>query len=498
VICLLNVQNTAYTGTLVAGRRHLSNRKEAEVSYIRMRKHYLHLPYLVLGTLEFLLLFASFYIVQNIQLLLKVIPESTIVSDPIVALTYAFLLSCGSLAMGVYLALMREGFVAMFFRTLVAYCFLGALALTLLSYIWPLFNLGGSNLFWAVMVSTGLTLVTRRLFSKLVDSDQLSRRVLVLGTGKSAQQLQLDYEKNRRGLSIRVIAYMGPADAAIAPRHCLEQPTDLLRFCTENRISEIVVAQQERRRSDGAHFPMNELIGCKLKGIEVTNALSFYERELKQIKLDILQPSWIVFSDGFHVSRARDLAKRVFDLGISLLLAGVLLPAVAIAALLVFLETGRPILYSQVRVGKDGRLFNIYKLRSMRQDAERGGRAVWAKANDSRVTKVGAFIRNTRLDEIPQLWNVLKGEMSFVGPRPERPEFVDQLNSEIPFYAHRHAVKPGLMGWAQLNYPYGASVEDAKGKLEYDLYYTKNQSFIMDLLIMIQTVEVVLLGKGVH
>jgi len=165
---------------------------------------------------------------------------------------------------------------------------------------------------------------------------------------------------------------------------------------------------------------------------------------------------------------------------------------------LVFLETGRPILYSQVRVGKDGRLFNIYKLRSMRQDAERGGRAVWAKANDSRVTKVGAFIRNTRLDEIPQLWNVLKGEMSFVGPRPERPEFVDQLNSEIPFYVHRHAVKPGLMGWAQLNYPYGASVEDAKGKLEYDLYYTKNQSVIMDLLIMIQTVEVVLLGKGVH
>ena len=468
------------------------------MSYICIRKHYLYLPFLILGSLEFVFLFASLYIVQQIQFLLNVTPGSAVASGPLVAFIYAFLLSCGSLAMGVYLAMMREGFLAMFFRILVAYCFLGALALTAVAFVWPSFNLGGTNLFWVVMVSTGMTLVTRRVFSKLVDSDQLSRRVLVLGTGDSARQLQRDYERNRRSLSIRVVAYMGPADAEVAPRHCLAQPDDLLRFCSENRISEIIVAQQERRHSDGARFPMNELIGCKLKGIEVTNAVAFYERELKQIKLDILQPSWIVFSDGFHVSRARDLAKRFFDLGISLLLAGVLLPVVAIAALLVFLETGRPILYSQVRVGKDGRLFNIYKLRSMRQDAERGGRAVWAKANDSRVTKVGAFIRNTRLDEIPQLWNVLKGEMSFVGPRPERPEFVDQLNSEIPFYVHRHAVKPGLMGWAQLNYPYGASVEDAKGKLEYDLYYTKNQSVIMDLLIMIQTVEVVLLGKGVH
>ncbi|WP_320826516.1 TIGR03013 family XrtA/PEP-CTERM system glycosyltransferase [Reinekea sp.] len=468
------------------------------MSYIRIRKLYLYLPFLVLGALEFFLLFVSLHLVQEVQLFLNVLPESTISSDPLIALVYALLLSGGSLSMGVYLAMMREGFLAMFFRILVAYCFLGALAVSILALAWPGISLGGTNLFWVVMLSSALTLVTRQVFGKLVDADQFSRRVLVLGTGESAGQLQRDYQRNRRSLSIRVMAYVGPVDAAIAARHCLAQPDDLLTFCSQNNITEIIVAQQDRRRSDGDHFPVTELIYCKLRGIKVTNALSFYERELGQIKLDILRPSWIVFSDGFHVARARDIAKRCFDLGVSLLLVGVLLPPLALAALLVFLETGRPILYSQVRVGRDGRRFNIYKLRSMRQDAEQGGKAVWAQANDARVTKVGAFIRNTRLDEIPQLWNVLKGDMSFVGPRPERPEFVDQLNSAIPFYAHRHAVKPGLMGWAQLNYPYGASVEDAKGKLEYDLYYTKNQSFIMDLLIMIQTVEVVLLGKGVH
>jgi len=468
------------------------------VSYIRIRKHYLHVPYLVLGSFEFILLFLSFYVVQNIQQVLDVVPEARISLNPALALTYAALLSCGSLAMGVYLALMREGFFAMFFRTLVAYCFLGSIAITCLSFVWPIFNLGGSNLFWVVIVSTGMTLTARQLFSRLVDSDQLARRVLVLGTGESARQLQIDYEKNRRSLSIRVMGFVGSATESVDANHCLGQPKDWLAFCLENRITEIIVAQQERRRTDSGDFPLDDLIRCKLGGVDVVNAVSFYERELNQVKLDILQPSWIIFSDGFRVSRSRDFAKRLFDLAISLLLAVILLPAITLAALLVLIETGRPILYSQTRVGKDGKPFKIYKIRSMRQDAEKGGKAVWAKANDSRVTRVGAFIRNTRLDEIPQLWNVLKGDMSFVGPRPERPEFVEQLNEEIPFYAHRHAVKPGLMGWAQLNYPYGASVKDAKGKLEYDLYYTKNHSFIMDLLIMIQTVEVVLLGKGVH
>src|SRR5690554_2507213 len=183
---------------------------------------------------------------------------------------------------------------------------------------------------------------------------------------------------------------------------------------------------------------------------------------------------------------------------ISLTLLAVMIPFIILTAIAVFLETGRPILYSQTRVGMLGKEFRIYKFRSMRQDAEKDGQARWASANDNRVTRVGAFIRNTRLDELPQIYNVIKGEMSIVGPRPERPEFVTELKEKIPFYDTRHYVKPGLMGWAQLKYPYGASVEDARGKLEYDLYYSKNHSLLMDFLIMIQTVEVILLGKGVR
>ena len=460
------------------------------MSYIRVRKHYVHVPYLVLGLIEFFLLFMSFSVVEGIQERFQIVSEARITSAVLPSLAYAFLLSCCSLAMGVYLALMQEGFWAMFFRTLVAYCFLGSISITFLSLIWPSMSLGSSNLLWLIMVSTGLAMIARRVFAGIIDSDQLSRRVLVLGTGQSAAELQTDYEKHRRSLSVRVLGYVGSKGEAISDKDCIDVPTDWVAFCQQNRISEIIVAKQQRRQSDAGSFPLNDLIDCKLAGIDVVNAVTFYERELTQIKLNLVQPSWIIFSEGFKVSYSRDLTKRLFDLTISVLLAAILLPFVSLAALLVFLETGRPILYSQTRVGKDGKPFKIYKIRSMTQDAEKGGKAVWASANDSRITRVGAFIRNTRLDEIPQLWNVLKGDMSFVGPRPERPEFVTDLNEQIPFYAHRHVVKPGLMGWAQLNYPYGASVEDARGKLEYDLYYTKNHSIVMDLLIMIQAVSV--------
>jgi sugar transferase (PEP-CTERM system associated) len=263
-------------------------------------------------------------------------------------------------------------------------------------------------------------------------------------------------------------------------------------------VSEIVIAAQERRQAQGGFLPMAGLMECKLRGITVTSGVDFYERELKKAKLDMLHPSWILFSEGFSASRSRAFAKRFVDLALSLTLLAIMSPFIILTAIAVFLETGRPVLYSQQRIGLLGKEFRIYKFRSMRQDAEKDGKARWASANDNRITRVGGFIRNTRLDELPQIYNVIKGEMSFVGPRPERPEFVSELKEKIPFYDTRHYVKPGLMGWAQLKYPYGASVEDAKGKLEYDLYYSKNHSLLMDILILIQTVEVVLLGKGVR
>ena len=286
-------------------------------------------------------------------------------------------------------------------------------------------------------------------------------------------------------------------DIKVDPSLIQPVPDNWRDYTREHQISEVVVAPDERRRSHGGGFPLEALLDCKLDGVVVNDVLSFCERELSKVEVDLLHPGWMLFSDGFRYSRSRDFVKRAFDITVSIILLVILWPLMLLTALAVYLETGRPLIYSQERVGLNSKPFRIYKFRSMRQDAEKDG-AVWAQKNDSRVTRVGAFIRNTRLDELPQLYNVIRGDMSFVGPRPERPEFVKELSEKIPFYDTRHRVKPGLMGWAQLKYPYGASQEDAKGKLRYDLYYMKNHSFLMDLLIMIQTVEVVLLGKGVR
>jgi sugar transferase (PEP-CTERM system associated) len=342
-------------------------------------------------------------------------------------------------------------------------------------------------------------ILLRLAFLRIVDLEQVVRRVVILGAGDFAASLLDEYERNMRALGVRIIGCIADNPSSkIAEEKILPTPYDFYGFCRQHKVSEIVIAQQERRRAEGGWLPVPELMECKLRGIAITSGLDFYERELKKAKLDMVHPSWIVFSEGFKASKSRALAKRLIDLAISLTLFIVTMPFMVLTALAIFLETGRPILYSQNRVGMLGKEFRIYKFRSMRQDAEKDGKAQWAMANDTRVTRVGAFIRNTRLDELPQLYNVIKGEMSIVGPRPERPEFVAELKDKIPFYDTRHYVQPGLMGWAQLKYPYGASVDDAKGKLEYDLYYSKNHSLMMDLLIMIQTVEVILLGKGVR
>lgn len=468
------------------------------VSYIRIRKHYLHIPYLVLGALEFAVLFGTFYLLGFVLDQLGA-SDGDLRTSAGAALLFALVMSCGTLAIGVYFAMVREGFASMFFRTLVAFCFLGGLALTILYMVLPNVSPGSDKLFWAVLLAILLVTVIRQVFLKVVDSDQLARRVVIYGGGEFAESLMTDYQTNLKASGIRIMGCVPDSNnPKVDSRHHLPAPEDFYQFCQQNRISEIVIAQQERRKSEGGQLPVDALMDCKLRGIEVTDAVAFYERELKKARLELLHPSWILFSDGFKASRSRDVTKRVVDLLISLTLVVVLSPFMILTALAVVLESGRPILYSQNRVGARGKVFRIYKFRSMRQDAEKDGKARWASQNDSRVTKVGAFIRNTRLDELPQLWNVIKGEMSFVGPRPERPEFVEQLKEQVPFYNTRHYVKPGLMGWAQLNYPYGASIEDARGKLEYDLYYSKNHSIVMDMLIMIQTVEVVLLGKGVR
>ena len=258
-------------------------------------------------------------------------------------------------------------------------------------------------------------------------------------------------------------------------------------------VSEVVIAVRERR---GGVLPLRQLLDCKLRGVRVMDLASFYERERGLLKLDSMRASWLIFGQGFEHGVTRDVVKRVFDLLVSVVMLAITFPVLLLAMVAIYLESGRPVFYRQVRVGQGGRNFTIYKLRSMRKDAERDGKPVWATSDDDRITLVGKVIRKTRIDELPQLINVLRGDMSFVGPRPERPFFVRQLIEDIPYYDVRHSVKPGVTGWSQVRYPYGASVEDALAKLEYDLYYVKNHSLFLDLLILMETAQVVLLGKG--
>ncbi|MDF1530536.1 MAG: TIGR03013 family PEP-CTERM/XrtA system glycosyltransferase, partial [Sedimenticola sp.] len=267
-------------------------------------------------------------------------------------------------------------------------------------------------------------------------------------------------------------------------------------FAMQNHIDEIVIAPDDRRRK----LPLDGLIDCRMSGVAITDLLDFFERETEKIRLDLIQPSWLIYANGFKRNILRSFAKRTFDIVVSSLLLIVCSPFMALTALAIFISSkGRgPILYKQSRVGRDGKCFNLIKFRSMRTDAEQDGIARWAKENDSRVTRVGSFIRKYRLDELPQLWNIFVNDMSLVGPRPERPEFVEKLCKINTLYRERHRVTPGLAGWAQVCYPYGASKKDSMEKLQYDLYYVKNHGLLFDFYILVQTAEIIFFTKGVR
>jgi sugar transferase (PEP-CTERM system associated) len=464
--------------------------KETILSYIRINKHFIHTPYLWLGVVETAVLAGANLGIQDVLGFVPFLPG---------AVVFALILGCCTLAMGVYGALLREGIASLVLRVLVSFCLLGAATLFILGQLWSLDCFTSKAVFWSVIAAGFIVVPLRMAFRALVDLNQLRRRVVLFGAGAKAQKLLAELAPEKSTLAIEVVGCIANNNESVAVDQSLimPEPSDWLSFAKAEQISEIVICPDERRRCDGSEFPLGELLDCKLAGIDSSSTLSFYERELGKIDLSSLQPGWMLFSDGFKYSKRSLWAKRLFDI----ILAGIFLllmwPFMLLTALAVRLESPGAVLYHQTRVGLNGRHFRIYKFRSMRQDAEKSG-AQWATKNDARITRVGAFIRNTRLDELPQLYNVLSGSMSFVGPRPERPEFVVDLAKQIPYYDLRHKVKPGLMGWAQLKYSYGASVDDARHKLQYDLYYTKNHSFFIDILIMIQTVEIILLGKGVH
>jgi sugar transferase (PEP-CTERM system associated) len=362
-------------------------------------------------------------------------------------------------------------------------------------YLFPSLQLDRATIGLTALLATVSCVLTRLLFERIVDQDTFKRRVLVYGAGRrAASLLELRRRSDQRGF--RLLGFMATEADEVSPPddRLIPRPKDLFAWANEHEVDEIVVAMDDRRRG----FPMHEFLECRLAGIEILELTSFLERETGKVRLDVLNPSWIIFGEGFRVSYVQRALERAFDLLASLGLLLVSAPFMLAVIVAIWIEDGprAPVLYRQRRVGRYGAVFEVLKFRSMGVDAEPAGEAVWAVRNDPRVTRVGAVIRKTRLDELPQLVNVLRGDMSFVGPRPERPEFVHQLEERIPYYRERHTVKPGITGWAQLCYPYGSSERDAIEKLQYDLYYVKNRSLLFDLVILIQTVEVVLWGKG--
>ena len=333
------------------------------------------------------------------------------------------------------------------------------------------------------------------LFSRI--SPLTHRRVLILGVGSDAVAVKETLDKSRvRGLSI--VGFYSPyadqvVDTSLPAHKILPSSRSIGETTGQHNVSEIVIAMRERR---GGALPLTELLNCKLRGVKITDLSSFFEDHKSKVRIDLLRESWFIFGDGFRQGKLRMFVKRSFDILASSFLLLLSLPVMLIAALAIKLETSGPVIYSQERVGLGGRTFRILKFRSMRIDAERDGRPQWAQNMDARVTRIGRLMRLTRVDELPQLINVLSGKMSLVGPRPERPYFVDQLVKQVPFYAARHSVKPGVTGWAQVRHKYGASVDDAADKLEYDLYYVKNHRLLFDVLILFYSVRVVIMAQG--
>ena len=369
---------------------------------------------------------------------------------------------------------------------------IGVIALTFLDFLLGAEALWRSTLAYSMLLAIVLLVLNRLIIGGLLGASAFRRRVLVLGAGLRAQRLRELGERPESGFAI--VGYIGMSESQPVVEEAISRTAihNLNRFVENLGVSEVVLALEERRNS----LPLGDLLRIKTAGVHVNDFSSFLERETGRVDLDTLNPSWLIFSDGFSSGRAvSSFAKRIFDIAASALLLALTAPVIVLFALLVKLDSTGPAFFRQTRVGLFGQNFDLIKLRSMEQNAELAG-AQWACKDDPRVTRLGRFIRKLRIDELPQTWSVLKGEMSFVGPRPERPEFVCGLEEQLPFYAERHMVKPGITGWAQINYPYGASMADSRHKLEYDLYYAKNYTPFLDLLIILQTVRVVLWHEG--
>lgn len=461
---------------------------------VRLFRHYVPGSLLLIGMIEHLYLIFAIYIAlflrwadaDNISVTLKVhLPE---------AITFATIFTFTMFALGLYNK-DHAGTLGTVFTRLLFSFLMGFIALALIFYVYPDLVIWRSAFAIAFVIGIVGIMLIRWVFLHVADIETFKRRILVLGVGQKAARIErLENSGGSHGFMVVGFVPISDQELKIAESQNVWGNMSLVDLAAEKGIEEIVVAVDERRGG----MPTGALLDCKLAGITVTDYSTFWERETGKVDLDALHPSWLIFSDGFVGGWLQSMLKRVFDVVASLALLVAALPVLIITGILVRLESPGPVFYRQERVGLNGKTFMLNKFRSMRTDAEADGVPRWAAVNDSRITRLGSFIRKTRIDEIPQIFNVLKGEMSFIGPRPERPFFVEQLHEAIPYYQERHRVKPGISGWAQLNYPYGASIEDSKEKFQFDLYYIKNYSLFLDLIVLIQTFRVVLWPNGVR
>lgn len=463
---------------------------------LRIFSHYIPTSIVLLVIIEALVLYFSVYLGVELRFI-----DSPNKADDIAllepinikALIFTGLMMLSMTSMGLHNRNVVDDFAGMMIRIFLSFA-LGFFITAIIYYIYPQFFLGRGVVAFTFVVAFAGILFTRTIHQKLDNHSFFKRRVLILGAGKQGAIVEGLVKKCcKQGYDVFGFIHIDSNKPRVDAQRIVDVDTTLLDLCLENDIVEIVLAMDDRRD----HFPAAGLLECKMKGILVNNLSGFLERINGHIELEAVHPSTIIFSDGFTNAVKMNAAKRAFDVIASLVILIITSPIIILTAAAIWLSTfGRaPVLYRQVRVGICDAPFNVLKFRSMSVDAEKDG-AQFARKKDSRITRIGAFIRKTRIDELPQLINVLKGDMSFIGPRPERPEFVLGFAQSIPHYQLRHTVKPGITGWAQICYPYGDTEEDTKNKLQYDLYYIKNYSLFLDLTIILQTIQVVLFGQG--
>ena len=468
---------------------------------LRIFGHFVPIPAVILGIVEVLLVASALYFVAPPVFPEEFLHESLNQVQAQFSLGLSLTAGVSMMTVGLYNYDVFLDTRVMVIKALMALTLLAPVAALAALVVAKSFLINPSD-GWSVMflkatfVWMSCVLVTRMSFLRVSDSDLFRRRVVVVGTGVRAARIAqlVEHGRNRYFVPKAFVHACGDLRLVMGAPLDLDRTTDehaLARYARTIGAKEVVVATDERRG-----MPVAQLLHCKLAGFNVVDYLTFWERENGRIDIEALQPSWLIYSDGFRVSPTNAAVKRLFDIAVATGLLIFSLPVMVLAAVAVRAESAGPVLYRQERVGAGGKTFTLLKFRSMRDDAEREGIAQWAVNGDPRVTRVGAVMRKFRVDELPQLFNVLIGNMSFVGPRPERPFFVRQFAKSIPFYLERHSVKPGITGWAQVNYPYGASLEDAKQKLAYDLYYVKNRTVFLDFVILVHTVRVILFREG--